>query len=483
MADARPLPPRSDLEAELADRDVRLAEQAERLAELEKVVSELRALVAKQAEQLGRNSTNSNKPSSSDGPGGGARVGRRTKKQTGRRRGGQKGRKGAHRRLISPDQVDTIHHIHPDHCEGCAAPLPRQVGASPARFQQTDIRDGKRHVEEWRLHEGICSNCRARTCAAYDPALIPKTAFGPGLVAVVGVLTGIYHLSRRQAKNALQDLFKISISLGSVSNLERRASEALEPAYEEAKQAVEEALVKHTDATSWLRSGTLKSLWVLACASATVYTILGDGKAATIRPLFGSLEGILVSDRAPVFGFWAMRNRQVCWAHLIRKFVAYSQRDGPESALGVELLECAGLVFDYWHGFKQSMLTREELQQWMLPVQRHVESLLQRAAMADYPEVSGSCRDILAHDEALWTFVSHPGVEPTNNHAELMLRSFVLWRKRSFGTQSERGERFAERIMTVAQTARKQGRRILEFLIETLEAHVGGTPKPHLIEG
>jgi transposase len=488
VAAALPVESRPDLEAvlaerdaELAKRDAELAERDARIAQLEQAVTELKALNAKLAEKLGRNSRNSNKPSSSDGPGGGSRVGRRRKKPTGRKRGGQKGHKGAHRRLLEPEQVDEVHDLHPEHCEGCAAQLAKRVCKSPIRFQQVDIRDGKRHVEEWRLHDGRCLQCGTRTQAKLDPARVPATAFGPGLVAVVGVLTGVYHLSRRQAKNALQDLFQISISLGSVSNLEHRASEALAPAYEEATQAVEEALVKHTDATSWLRSGSLKSLWVLACTTATVYFILGDGKGATIRPLFGALVGILVSDRASVFGFWAMRRRQICWAHLIRKFVAYSERDGPEGAIGAELLACAGLVFEYWHGYRQDILTREELQFWMLPLRRHVESLLRRAAFADHAEVSGSCRDILAHLDALWTFVDHEGVEPTNNHAELMLRAFVLWRKKSFGTQSERGERFAERIMSVAQTAKKQGRAILEFLTEALKAHARGTRGPQLV--
>ena len=471
-----------DLETLLAEREAQLAERDARIAQLEEALAELRALLAKQSEQLGRNSTNSNKPSSSDGPGGGSRVGRRPKKQSGRKRGGQKGRKGAHRQLLPPEQVDLVHSLHPDYCEGCAAPLLDRVCAAPNRFQQVDFRHGRRHVEEWQLHESCCPRCGARTRAPFDPAQIPSTAFGPGLVAVVGSLTGVFHLSRRQTQLILRDIFEISVSLGSISNLEGRASEALGPAYEEARQAVEEALVKHTDATSWLRSGSLKSLWVIASTTATVFSILGDGKAATIRPLFGALVGILVSDRASVFGFWVMKRRQICWSHLIRKFVGFSERDGPAGAIGVELLECAGLIFEYWYGFRQSILSRDELRYHMRPLQRHVESILRRAAMADYPDVSGSCRDILAHAEALWTFIDEDGVEPTNNHAELMLRPFVLWRKRCFGTQSDRGDRFAERVMTVAQTARKQGRAILEFLTDTVAAHVVGRPVPRLLE-
>ena len=90
---------------------------------------------------------------------------------------------------------------------------------------------------------------------------------------------------------------------------------------------------------------------------------------------------------------------------------------------------------------------------------------------------------MLAHRDALWTFVSHEGVEPTNNHAERELRAFVLWRKRSFGSQSDRGERFAERLMTIAHTARKQGRAVLDFITQSVEAHIDGRPTPRLIEG
>jgi len=56
----------------------------------------------------------------------------------------------------------------------------------------------------------------------------------------------------------------------------------------------------------------------------------------------------------------------------------------------------------------------------------------------------------------------------------------VLWRKKSFGAQSERGHLFAERIMTVAHTSRKQKRSVLSFLTETCRARVERRPLPSL---
>jgi len=116
----------------------------------------------------------------------------------------------------------------------------------------------------------------------------------------------------------------------------------------------------------------------------------------------------------------------------------------------------------------------------MAPVRAQVEALLKRAAAANIDRLSGSCANLLMHKLALWTFVDTDGVEPTNNHAERELRAFVLWRKRSFGTQSDRGNLFAERLMTVAHTARKQGRDVLAFLTGCCEAHAASTRPPSL---
>ncbi len=222
---------------------------------------------------------------------------------------------------------------------------------------------------------------------------------------------------------------------------------------------------------------------MLATTAATVYQIFDNGRRETVRPLFGPAHGILISDRATVFSFWTMALRQICHAHLLRKFVSFSERDGPDGAIGRELLECTALIFEYWRGYKDGHLSRQELQLWMQPLQRAVEQLLVRGKNADADGMPGSCADILDHREALWTFVNHDGVESTNNHGELELRDFVLWRRRSFGTRSERGDRFAERIMTVVRTARKQSIDVLGFLVRCIKASLDATAAPTLLAG
>ena len=467
---------------QLAEQSTRLAEQSTQLAEQREEIAGLRKQLAELMEVVGRNSRNSNLPPSSDGPasGGGGKEGLRRRKSQ-RTRGGQKGHRGSCRALLPEAQVDCVVDLFPEACQGCARPLPREQDGEARRYQQLELVDHRPHLTEWRRHSVQCGHCRVSTRAAYDLAVLPRSAFGSHLTACVALLTGAYHLSRRKTQKLLQELFGIHVSLGAVSSMERRAAEALAQCHDEALREVQSALVKHTDATSWVRAGKLLSLWVLASTAVTVYKVLEDGRMTTIRPLFGHIRGILVSDRATVFTFWKMSRRQVCHAHLLRKYVAFSERDGPAGLLGRQLLECTWLLFEYWHGYKEGLLTRRELRFWMRPLQRAIEQLLRRAEKANIRGMSGSCADILAHRDALWTFLSCEGVEPTNNHAELELRDFVLWRKQSYGTQSERGDRFAERVMTVVHTLRKQNKNVLDFLDRSLSASLQGRPGPELL--
>ena len=450
-------------EAELAGRDARIAEQAERIAVLDARVAELTALVAELREKLGQNSGNSHLPPSSDGPGGREKSGPAKRKKSKRKRGGQRGHRGSHRELLPPDQVDETVDFFPENCACCDCKLDPVKDPRAKRYQRTELPPIRPHTTEFLRHQVECSRCGHKTRAAYE-GNIPKSAFGPRLTALMSLLTGVYHLSRRRTQLLLNDVLGVKVALGALSAAEERVSNAVAPAVDEVWEHARQADVKHTDGTGWVQSGRTMALWTIATTAVTVFRIVSDGSKATLKSLFGALKGILVSDRATALNFWVMKLRQICWAHLLRKFVSFSERDGPAGQLGHELLGYTGLVFEYWHDYGGGKLSRERYLAWMAPVQRQLEALLLRGVRLDIKGVSGSCANILTHKDALWTFIERDDVEPTNNHAERELRAFVLWRKKSFGTQSARGNRFAERMMTIAHTARKQEKNVLTFL-------------------
>jgi transposase len=297
---------------------------------------------------------------------------------------------------------------------------------------------------------------------------------GPRLIALVGLLTGGYHLSRRQAVSLLQDVLGVRVSLGALSEAEERVSAAVAPAVDEAVEFVRAQPIKHTDATGWARGKQARSLWTLTTALVTVFFIAADGTQDTVRMLLGKVRSWLVSDRAKQFSFWAINRRQICWAHLLRKFAAFAERNDAAGRLGKRLHEYAELLFHYWHRVRDGTLSRAEFRRNMVVIREQTEALLEQGKTLRVRGVSGSYADILEHRPALWAFVEHDGLEPTNNLAERDLRPFVLWRKRSFGSQSDR-------VMTVTHSLRKQQRHVFAYLYTACANSLVRQPPPSLL--
>ena len=254
----------AELEAELAIAHARIAEQDARIAEQNARILALSKQVEVLLEKLGQNSRNSHKPPSSDPPGAGPQ--RKPKKKG--KCGGQRGHRGAFRELLPASQVDDIVNLFPPQCESCWAALPERVDPDPLRYQVTEVPPIKPHTKEIRRHEVLC-DCGHKTRAAYDPTKIPTSPFGPRLVALVALLTGVYHISRRQSGRLLEDVLGVRLSLGAISAIEARVSDALAEPVAEAWEHVKDAPVKHTDGTSWLQAGAMMCLWTVATATAS----------------------------------------------------------------------------------------------------------------------------------------------------------------------------------------------------------------------
>src|SRR5262249_14979967 len=116
-------------------------------------------------------------------------------------------------------------------------------------------------------------------------------------------------------------------------------------------------------------------------------------------------------------------------------------------------------------------------------VRSMVREQLQAGTACGCAKTAGTCRELLAVEPALWTFVRVEGVEPTNNAAERALRHAVLWRKTSHGTDSQAGSRFVENILTIVATCRQQGRNVLDCLTECCRAYLRGHQVPSLLPG
>jgi transposase len=446
-------------------------------------VAELREQVRALRASLGQDSSNSHKPPSSDPPW--ARK-PSPKRPTGKRPGGQAGHQGHHRQRLPPERVDHyVDHV-PGHCGHCRAALPeRPAGPAdtpPAWHQVAELPPVAAVVTEHRGHARTCGRCGRLTRAAI-PADVRKYAIGPRLAAAMSYLAGRCHDGRRTIAEVVEDLFGVPLSLGSVCNYEAQTADALADAHARALAAVRGAAVKHVDETGWRRAGQRRWLWAAVTRTAACFAVQAKRSWRAACDLLGRRggKGVITSDRHRLYDPLGVRRRQVCWAHLKRDFVKWQEKGAETRLLGDDGLKLCEELFGRWRDFRERKLDRPALRRAMRPLQKRLGQILGWGKRCGDPKAANFCRNLLKLGPALWTFARVAGVEPTNNPAERALRPAVLWRKNSFGCHGEDGCRFAERMLTVVQTLRLQGRNVLGFLCDTLTAHRAGRPLPGLV--
>jgi transposase len=349
------------------------------------------------------------------------------------------------------------------------------------RPQVVELPQIKPLVTEYRLHAGRCERCGKYHETAL-PAGVRARLTGPRLLALMGTLTGGYRLSKRQVQGLLQDVFNIEVSVGTISQSEESLSAMLAPTVEQAHAYVRQSAVVHADETGHHEKGIGQWMWIAIAGLVSVFMARPSRSADMARELLGAaFAGILVSDRYAAYGWMPAHRRQVCWAHLLRDFTKITERTGDAGRIGKALLDNAHRMFDFWHRVRDGTMSRDAFASHMQFLRAQIEAGLREGSACGESRTENTCEQILKVREALWTFVHNPDVEPTNNLAERTLRSYVIWRKTCFGTQSRRGSRYMERVMTVVGCCKLQGHNILDFITQTVRACWGDGTAPSLI--
>lgn len=444
-------------------------------------ITALQAQIIQLQTHLDQNSQNSSKPPSADPPY--QRPPKKTKPKSGNLKGGQVGHLRHSRPLLPPEQLDLLKEWWPSQCQNCAGPLrPSDQFGQPLRHQVWEIPRVRATVTEHQLFSCECSACGTLTTHPHPPA-VPVGNFGPNLTVSIASLHGRYRLSIREVQAVAAALWQVELSSGAIAQLCYKTSLALAPVYEQLKAQVHSSPVLNVDETGWYDGGQRFWLWVAVSRVAVVFEVTKQRSRASLHALIGQdYRGVVGSDHYNAYYGVAPDHHQLCWAHLLRNLRGLGERAGPAAKWSETALNLSQRLFACWHNFKHSQTDkgRTQLQSEVGLVRAEFKSHLEKGLNLGDGKVRAFCRQLLKHEDCLWVFSHLEGVEPTNNAAEQALRPAVIWRKTCFGTQSERGQRFVERMLSVSASCAKSGRNLFDFVSESLAAHWYGQPFPTL---
>src|SRR4051794_14361401 len=314
-----------------------------------------------------------------------------------------------------------------------------------------------------------------------SPDLTHRRSDSLSYQAAIAVLSVRNRISRRDLVELCEQLFGSRISTGTVDAILARTADALTEPCDDILARVRSARAVNMDETGWRLRGGQRALWGMFSERHAIFEITASRHDDHAKHLLRPSRAVVTSDRWWAYNHLPLKRRQICWSHLKRDFEFHAEGRGSDKQIGQAGLAVCEELFWTWEIYTHTG-DRAELQRRVRVLQRQLKAVLREHASkhARYRQSRRFARALLKIWPALWTFAKHPGVQPTNNHAERALRGAVIYRKLSLGSQSEHGEQRIARLLSAHTTCRLQHRSLHAYLIDALSAHARGDPAPLL---
>ena len=426
---------------------------------------------------LEKNSSNSSKPPSSD-----IVKPQHEQRQKGKRKiGGQSRHKGSHRLPYSPEDVDKIVEPELSQCPMCGGEVCLADNKNPWVIQQAELVSKPVEITEYRLSYYYCAKCKKYHRVDLPAGVREQDICGARLQACIAHLKGVSGISHRELQTHLKEVFDFKISIGGISNIIKRVSAALLPAYEELGAAVRREHLLHVDETGWKDKGLRHWAWVCCNKHIAYFHIANSRSTDVLHGILGEkFSGALISDFYSVYVKFANVKQQFCLAHLIRdiKFLTTLSSDIVKS-FGDKLLEYFANIFKLWH--RKNELPIDQLRAKLKRQTTRLCNFLSRDGERE-GHVYKMKKRLFKHWKSLFRFAQHPEMyEPTNNCAEQTLRIVTKIRYLTQGTRSRWGQAWWSRILSVIGTCKKLKTSSFQCILALINANIDGDNSPTIL--
>ena len=452
--------------------DGHLKVRDERIRVLERENAELKAKL----QALHRRQFRSNKKKDTETGGNGVEGASTSNEEKRKKRGAPAGHPGWVR--PQPDHIDrTVHVPAPTICPHCQSDLLTPMKERTGHVQEDIVIRPRTLVTRYRHGQSFCPRCNRPVVQAGEGELL-NAPIGPVAKSLAIYLRYRIGVPYRKTTELFREVFGLTFVPASALGFDRKATAQGVPIYEDLRDKIRTSEVVHADETSWRGDGVGHYVWFAGNENLSFFHIDRHRSAEVARTIFGeNFDGTLVRDRYPAYngigGDW-----QACIAHILTKtkeirgehaLLPHPEKDVATGPFCDRLMDLCSRLCDTGQKLKSGDIPWKATAKFEKRFIRELNTICKQPLRFKPAE---TLRTYLAGHEQrfLFTFLRHPGVPPTNNHAEQSLRHLVIFRKICFGTRSKSGLKTHSILPSLVQTARRQGVHPREFLQTLLTA-------------
>jgi transposase len=404
--------------------------------------------------KLEKNSSNSSKPPSSDNK---PNKDLNLREKSGKSSGGQKGHTGITRKLVdSPDKI--IQHVPPDECEYCGKSLAKVIATIMSRRQVVDIPPIKAEVTEHQQLEKTCS-CGHKNAGRFPDGVKAPVQFGPYFQSLILYLSIRHHIPYNRVAEIMEELIGEKISERTIENILELANKRAGPLYELIKKRLKDSRCVGSDETGTRVNGVNFFLWVWQNMFYSFFAVDKRRSYKVIQKHFGEdFKGTLVHDCFGAQNKTNAKKHQLCHAHLLRDLKYCIQEESSFWAYEVTILLLSSQKvrpFIWERGFDKKL--REKT---IKSFEKRLEELLAREVTKT--ETIKLQKRIKKHKDKILFFMTTKDVPPDNNGSERAIRNAKIHKKISGGFRNELAAQRYAVLMSIIDTAKKQGLKMFD---------------------
>src|SRR5271169_1504009 len=355
-------------------------------------------------------------------------------------------------------------------CQGCGTDVRGVLQSACQTYDRIEIPKIKPDVTQVSLYGGVCPCCAKRFKAEPPEGLEPGSPFGPNLRAFVLYLRAVQGIPLARLSQLLRDLFGLDISEGALVNILNASREPFAAQTNLIKARLMAGTALASDETGMRVGKANWWLWVFHHADSAIFIAAKHRSKAVVQAFLGDWRpDYWISDRYGGQMGWAMREHQVCLAHLIRDVQYAIDAGDAVFAPGMKaLLKRACAI-----GRRRDALTDGTLKIYEADLNRRLDRLM---SLTPTHKAGNKLRTIIKKVRChLFVFVTNRDLTATNNGSERALRPCAVYRKITNGFRSEWGATLYADIRSVVETARRRSIRAIDSIRLTLE----GQSIPH----